>query len=70
MKDWDCTAYENYPSLRHFFNKLWVAEQMGYDCGPAGTSPKKSGTYVVALPVSGFKYGILWLSLAHPIIPG
>lgn len=47
MKDWDCIAYENYPQLRNFFNKLWVAEQMGYDCGPAGTEPTKSDTYVV-----------------------
>jgi len=47
MNDWDCIAYENYPSLHRFFNKLWVAEQMGYDCGPAGIGPKKSGTYVV-----------------------
>ena len=43
----DCEAYVKYPKLRHWFNKLWIAEKLGYDCGPCGTAPTKDGTYVV-----------------------
>jgi len=45
MEDWE--AYGAYPHHRNWFNKLWVAEKMGYDCGPAGIAPADDGVYVV-----------------------
>lgn len=43
----DIEAYQSYPHLRHWYNKLWVSELLGYDCGPSGVSPKKTGWYIV-----------------------
>lgn len=43
----DDDAYVKFPHHRKWFNKLYVAELFGYDCGPAGLSPTKDGTYVV-----------------------
>jgi hypothetical protein len=43
----DIQAYRAYPHLTHWYNKLWLSEQLGYECGPAGLSPNKSGWYVV-----------------------
>jgi hypothetical protein len=43
----DYQAYGKYPQHRSWFNKLWVAETMGYNCGPAGLAPVNDGTYVV-----------------------
>jgi hypothetical protein len=39
--------WDFYPQLHHWFNKLWLAEQLGYKCGPSGYAPKKSGEYIV-----------------------
>jgi hypothetical protein len=43
----DVDAYLMYPRLRHWFNKLWLAESLDYSCGPAGIAPSKSGYYIV-----------------------
>lgn len=43
----DCDAWELWPHHRVWFNKLDFSLKMGYDCGPCGTAPKKSGSYVV-----------------------
>lgn len=43
----DHEAYLLYPQHRKWFNKLWFSENMGYDCGPAGLAPSRSGWYVV-----------------------
>lgn len=43
----DIEAYQKYPGLRYWFNKLWLSEQLGYYCGPAGIAPKISGMYIV-----------------------
>jgi hypothetical protein len=43
----DYQAYRKYPHHRKWFNKLYLAELFGYDCGPCGTAPTKDGTYVV-----------------------
>lgn len=43
----DTEAYQAYPHLHHWFDKLWLAKQLGYDCGPAGIAPTKSGLYIV-----------------------
>lgn len=43
----DIEAYQSYPGLRNWFNKLWLSEQLGYYCGPAGVAPKKSAKYIV-----------------------
>lgn len=40
-------AYRMFPSHRRWFNKLWLAEQLGYDCAPSGIAPSKSGYYIV-----------------------
>jgi hypothetical protein len=42
MFDSDC--WHKYTSVRHtIFNKLWVAEHMGYLCGPGGVDIPKTG---------------------------
>lgn len=43
----DIEAYQEYPHLRHWYNKLWLSEQLGYNCGPASIAPKTSGLYIV-----------------------
>ena len=43
----DNDSYRLYPHHRKWFNKLYVAELFGYDCGPAGVAPTKDGTYVI-----------------------
>lgn len=43
----DNDAYLKYPEHRNWFNKLWVAEKLGYKCGPAALAPEEDGVYVV-----------------------
>jgi hypothetical protein len=43
----DIEAYKRYKHHRKWFNKLWFAEAMGYECGPASIPPKKSDWYIV-----------------------
>lgn len=43
----DYEAWEKYPKHHNWFNKLWVAEKLGYKCGPGATAPKTSGWYIV-----------------------
>lgn len=43
----DCDAWLKFPQHHNWFNKLWIAEQFGYACGPAGTDIPKSDVYVV-----------------------
>jgi hypothetical protein len=39
--------WEQFPQHRRWFNKLYVADILGYACGPSGTAPKHSGKYVI-----------------------
>lgn len=43
----DQEAWEEYPTLRSFFNKLWIADSLGYKCGPVGIPIPEDGKYVV-----------------------
>lgn len=43
----DIQAYEAFPTLHHWFNKLWLSEYLGYNCGPAGIAPVESNYYIV-----------------------
>ena len=43
----DGDAYLAYPQHHKWFNKLYLAECMGYVCGPAGVGIPHDGTYVV-----------------------
>lgn len=43
----DVEAYNRYPLLRRWYNKLWLSEELGYNCGPSGIAPKISGWYIV-----------------------
>lgn len=43
----DADAWATYPQHRQWFNKLFLAQQMGYYCGPSGTAPDRSGWYIV-----------------------
>ena len=43
----DLIAWNKYPQLRCWYNKLYVAEQFSYACGPAGIPPPKPDNYVV-----------------------
>ena len=47
MIEYDYQAYLKYKRHRKWFNKLYVAETLGYDCGPSGIAPMESGKYVV-----------------------
>lgn len=39
--------WDAYPQHRLWFNKLWLAEQLEYKCGPCGYAPRRTGEYVV-----------------------
>ena len=39
---YDHDAYVKYPRYRKWFNKLWVAEELGYNCGPSGIAPEET----------------------------
>ena len=43
----DSDVWRNRPDLRMWFNKLYVANEMHYNCGPCGVSPDQSGYYIV-----------------------
>lgn len=43
----DYEAWVKYPQHHKWFNKLYVAEQMRYNCGPCGVAPSKSDYYIV-----------------------
>lgn len=43
----DFQAWQTFPHLRHLFNKLHVAESLGYRCGPGGVPPSVSDYYCV-----------------------
>jgi len=43
----DDDAYKKYPHHRKWFNKLYIAELFGYNCGPAGVDIPEDGTYVI-----------------------
>lgn len=43
----DADAWVAYPQHHKWFNKLYVAEQMEYLCGPAGVAPPVSDYYIV-----------------------
>jgi hypothetical protein len=55
----DEKAYTLYPQQRKWFNKLWLAEEMDYYCGPSGIAPMKSGWYIVrpVMNISGMSVG-------------
>jgi len=43
----DVEAWKKYPQHHKWFNKLYLAEQMKYKCGPSGIAPDEDGAYVV-----------------------
>jgi len=43
----DYQLWNKYKHHRLWFNKLYLAEQLGYYCGPCGTAPSISDSYVV-----------------------
>lgn len=43
----DSDAWTQYPEHHHWYNKLWLSEQLGYQCGPADTHIARAGNYVV-----------------------
>jgi hypothetical protein len=55
----DAQAYLLYRQQRKWFNKLWFAEQMDYECGPSGIAPRKSNWYIVRpiMNISGMGAG-------------
>lgn len=56
---YDSDAYIKFPHQRKWFNKLWLSEKLGYECGPAGIAPQVSGTYIVRpiMNLSGMSIG-------------
>lgn len=45
------------PEDRWIYNKLTVAEKLGYNCGPSGTDITKQGTYVLRPIMNFLGYG-------------
>ena len=43
----DFEAWKQYPHHHKWFNKLYIAELMGYKCGPSGLAPDVTDHYVV-----------------------
>jgi hypothetical protein len=44
----DEDVWKAYPWARYtYFNKLWLSNHFGYNCGPAGVEIPKTGEYVV-----------------------
>jgi len=43
----DFQVWQSFPYVRQWFNKMHLAELMGYYCGPGGVPPSKSGYYCV-----------------------
>lgn len=43
----DAEAWDVYPHHRRWFDKLDLSLRLGYNCGPCGTAPRLSGSYVV-----------------------
>lgn len=43
----DAQAWRDHPSLRLFHNKLWLADTLGYKCGPVGVPIPEDGKYIV-----------------------
>ena len=43
----DTVAWIKYPKHRNWFNKLWLADQLGYHCGPAGLPTLRDSEYIV-----------------------
>lgn len=43
----DSEAYRIHKKYRKWFNKLYLSESLGYNCGPCGIAPSVSGEYVV-----------------------
>lgn len=70
----DIQAYKAYPHLRHWYNKLWLSEQLGYNCGPASIAPEQSGLYIVRpiMNLSGMGVGAkkIWIDAGdHTKVP-
>ena len=71
----DDDAWKKYHHHHKWFNKLWLAEKLGYECGPTGVSvPKKD--YYIFRPIynlSGMGVGAerRWLVPEHDVsVPG
>ena len=43
----DDDAWKRYPQHRLWFNKLWLSDRLGYECGPSGLAPETTKYYVV-----------------------
>lgn len=43
----DFEAWKKYPHHHKWFNKLYLAELMGYKCGPTGLAPDVTDHYIV-----------------------
>jgi hypothetical protein len=43
----DAEAWQRYPLQRWLYGRLQLSQALGYECGPAGTLPPRSGTWFV-----------------------
>lgn len=68
----DQQAWDAYPQFRDFFNKLWISQQLGYQCGPSGSTPLISAKYIVrpTYNLSGMGVGaeIKWIDAGDTTI--
>jgi len=64
--DEDVEAWHLYPHYRLWANKLFVAEEFGYKCGPAGVPVPKEAKYIVRpiMNLAGMGVGARILTLA------
>lgn len=54
----DEDTWIKYPQYRIWHNKLWLADQLGYTCGPCGIFVPKDNYYVVRPVINISGYGI------------
>jgi hypothetical protein len=72
----DIQAYKTYPYLRQWYNKLWLSERLGYNCGPASIAPDISGFYITRpiMNLSGMGVGAskIWIEKGDytKVMPG
>lgn len=60
----DVTAWHTYPQHHKWFDKLWLSERLGYNCGPGGVPVPYAAKYIVR-PIYNLRGMGLYAELQH-----
>lgn len=70
----DESAWHAWPGYRHWFNKLWLSDQLGYTCGPGCVDVPKPDHYMVRPVINLYGLGagaeIKYLKDGYGVPPG